>query len=76
MDLKAALMHEWTADYRDDYTLFFPETPPAPGRVVGVATCCKCRWQAAMTGDTNDEVDQFLSALFRDHVVDEHTRPQ
>jgi hypothetical protein len=42
------------------------------GQVHGDASCEGCDWCAHMIGDSQDEVDLFLSALVVEHALDIH----
>lgn len=42
------------------------------GRVIGVATCGACDWQAMLTDDHQDDVDRFLSKLLVAHALAAH----
>lgn len=65
--------------------LYERQTPPAPSdgtvvyrdsltriRLIAVATCAHCAWQASMTGDTLLELRAFLQKVLHAHVVDTH----
>ena len=41
----------------------------------GEVHCPYCAWAALMTGDTEDDVAHFLSALWLDHVARVHGQP-
>lgn len=60
-----------------EYTIAFRKEEHADawaaGRTIGQAQCGACDWSVVMTGDTRDEVDQFLSARLIEHVIDAHT---
>jgi hypothetical protein len=54
---------------------------PAAARVVRIyramIDCPICAWAASMTGDTEDDVTYFLSALWLEHLARVHrARPE
>jgi hypothetical protein len=52
------------------YLIEFRKT--SDGRVRADASCEGCDWCAHMVGDSQDEVDLFLSALVVEHALDIH----
>lgn len=53
-----------------EYLIEFRNTPFA--QVQGDARCGKCAWQALLMGDSQDEVDLFLTALVVEHAMQIH----
>jgi diadenosine tetraphosphatase ApaH/serine/threonine PP2A family protein phosphatase len=53
-----------------EYLIEFRNTPFA--QVEGDARCGKCAWSALLLGDSQDEVDLFLTALVVEHALHMH----
>lgn len=53
-----------------EYLIEFRNVPG--GQVQGDARCGKCAWQALLRGDSQDEVDLFLTALVVEHALHLH----
>jgi hypothetical protein len=39
-----------------------------------IARCATCDWAATMTGDTDEELTEFLRLLLMQHVTETHPR--
>lgn len=50
-------------------------TPATPGYITATVSCRYCAWRARLSGETVEEVGEFLRRRLRAHVAERHDEP-
>ena len=62
----------------DDLRALIVDTTPRTDGLLpvrrAIAKCATCEWTAIMTGDSDEEIAEFLRLLLMDHVTTLHPR--